>query len=44
MAVQNLKSLILDYFEIFASEPLENLGIEPKRQLAILNQFIQKGS
>ena len=43
-AVSNLKSLILDYFEIFTNEPSENLGIEPSRQLAILNQFIQKGS
>jgi hypothetical protein len=43
-AVSNLKSLILDYFEIFTNEPPENLGIEPRRQLAILNQFIQKGT
>jgi len=41
-AVSNLKSLILDYFEIFTNEPSEKLGIEPKRQLAILNQYIQK--
>jgi hypothetical protein len=41
-AVNNLKSLILDYFDSLSKEPEEKLGIEPKRQLAIIKAFIQK--
>jgi hypothetical protein len=41
-AVSNLKSLILDFFEIFSSESPDKLGLEPKRQLEILKQYIQK--
>jgi hypothetical protein len=41
-AVSNLKSLILDIFEIFSNEPTDKLGPEPKRQMEILKQFIQK--
>lgn len=41
-AVSNLKSLILDFFEIFSNEPNNNLGPEPKRQLEVLKQYILK--
>lgn len=41
-AVGNLKSLILDYFDSFSKEPAEKLGIEPKRQLAVIKTFIQR--
>ena len=41
-AVSNLKSLILDYFDSFSKEPAEKLGIEPKRQFAIIKTFIAK--
>jgi hypothetical protein len=41
-AVSNLKSLILDYFDSFSKEPVEKLGIEPKRQLAVIKTFIQR--
>jgi hypothetical protein len=41
-AVSNLKSLILDYYDSFSKEPAEKLGIEPKRQLAVIKAFIQK--
>lgn len=43
-AVSNLKSLILDYLDSFSEEPAEKLGPEPKRQFAVLAQFIQKKS
>lgn len=41
-AVSNLKSLILDFFNKFSSEPAERLGPEPSRQLAVLREYIQK--
>jgi len=41
-AVSNLKSLILDFFHKFSSEPAERLGPEPSRQLAVLREYIQK--
>jgi hypothetical protein len=41
-AVSNLKSLILDYFDSFSKEPNEKLGIEPKRQFAVIKTFIAK--
>jgi hypothetical protein len=41
-AVTNLKSLILDYFDSFSKEPNEKLGIEPKRQFAVIKTFIPK--
>jgi hypothetical protein len=41
-AVANLKSLILDVFDNFTSEPAENLGPEPARQLAVLRHYIQR--
>jgi hypothetical protein len=41
-AVSNLKSLILDYFDSFSKEPIEKLGIEPKRQFAVIKTFIAK--
>jgi hypothetical protein len=40
-AVSNLKSLILDYFDSLSKEPEEKLGIEPRRQLAVMKAFIQ---
>src|SRR5262245_8308534 len=40
-AVSNLRSLILDTFEYFASEPPENLGPEPTRQFAVLQEFLK---
>jgi hypothetical protein len=41
-SVSNLKSLILDYFDSLSNEPEKNLGIEPKRQLRIIESFIRK--
>jgi hypothetical protein len=41
-AVSNLKSLILDFFDSFSKEPLEKLGVEPKRQLSVINAFIKR--
>jgi hypothetical protein len=41
-SVSNLKNLILDYFDSFSKEPIENLGVEPKRQFAVLKTFISK--
>jgi predicted RNase H-like HicB family nuclease len=39
-AFDNLRSLILDFFDDLTNEPPENLGKEPKRQLAVLQEFI----
>jgi hypothetical protein len=44
VAVSNLKSLILDYFDSLSQEPDEKLGIEPKRQLLVLKSFIKRES
>lgn len=41
-AFRNLKSLILDVFDSLRAESPENLGPEPKRQLAVLEEFISK--
>ena len=41
-AFRNLKSLILDVFDSLRAESPENLGPEPKRQLAVLREFIRK--
>jgi len=41
-AVANLKSLILDFFDSFSREPTEKLGPEPKRQLAVIKQFVKR--
>ena len=41
-ALRNLKSLILDVFDSLSAEPVETLGPEPKRQLAVLQEFIAK--
>lgn len=39
-AFENLKSLILDTFDSLDREAFENLGPEPRRQLAVLRSFI----
>ena len=41
-SVANLKSLILDFFDSFSREPIEKLGPEPKRQLAVIKQFLKR--
>lgn len=41
-AVSNLKSLILDFFDSLSNEPVETLGPEPKRQLAVIKTFVQR--
>ena len=41
-AFRNLKSLLLDVFDSLRAESPENLGPEPKRQLAVLEEFIGK--
>ena len=41
-AFRNLKSLILDVFDSLRAESPESLGPEPKRQLAVLEEFISK--
>ncbi len=41
-AVRNLKSLILDVFDNLSTEAPENLGPQPRRQLAVLQEFIRK--
>ena len=41
-AFDNLRSLILDYYEALEHEKPELLGPEPTRQLAILRDFIRK--
>lgn len=43
-AFRNLKSLVLDVFDSLCAEPLEKLGPEPKRQLAVLKEFIRRKS
>ena len=39
-AFRNLKSLLLDVFDSLRAEPAGRLGPEPKRQLAVLQEFI----
>ncbi len=41
-AVSNLKSLILDFFDSLSKEPPERLGVEPKRQLSVINSYIKR--
>ena len=41
-AFRNLKSLVLDVFDSLCAEPPEQLGPEPKRQFAVLKEFIHK--
>ena len=41
-AIRNLKSLMLDLFEALTIETRGNLGPEPTRQLAVLNEFIMR--
>jgi hypothetical protein len=40
-AIENLKSIILDTFDLLTSEPLENLGSKAKSQRAILEGVIE---
>ena len=42
-AVANLKDLILDIYLDLDEEPVERLGPEPKRQLAVLRSVIRQG-
>lgn len=41
-AVRNLKGQIIDLFDSFSVLPYDKLGPEPKRQLLVMKQFIQK--
>lgn len=41
-AVANLKDIMLSMFRRFSAEPEDKLGPEPKRQLAVLRQFIKE--
>ena len=41
-AVNNLKGQILDVFESYSSLPIAKLGPKPKKQLLVMQQFIQK--
>jgi dCTP deaminase len=41
-ALDNLRSLIIDTFEMLESEPSEKLGPEPQRQLRVLRSVIRK--
>jgi dCTP deaminase len=41
-AINNLRTLILDTFELLESKQPEQLGIEPRRQLALLRSLIRK--
>ena len=43
-AVANLKDIMLIMFRRFEKEPSNRLGPEPKRQLAVLRNFLQKVS
>ena len=43
-AFRNLKSVLLDIFDSLSAEPANLLGPEPRRQLAVLQQFIRKKS
>ena len=40
-ALRNLKSVILDTFDALSTEPPDQLGPEPKRQLAVLSEFLR---
>lgn len=41
-ALDNLRSLIVDTFELLESEPIEALGPEPQRQLNVLRSLIRR--
>jgi len=41
-ALRNLKSLILDVLDSLSGAPRDSLEIEPRRQLAVLTEFIAK--
>jgi predicted RNase H-like HicB family nuclease len=41
-ALDNLRSLIVDTFELLESEPTEKLGREPEKQLRVLRSLIRK--
>ena len=41
-AFSNLRSLLLDTLDSFASKPADDLGPEPTRQLAVLRHFIRR--
>jgi dCTP deaminase len=41
-ALDNLRSLIIDTFELLESQPSENLGPEPQRQSKVLRSLIRK--
>ena len=41
-AIENLKSLILDTFDLLTSEPQENMGIKAKNQRALLESIIER--
>ena len=41
-ALDNLRSLIVDTFEMLESEPTEELGPGPKQQLKVLQSIIRK--
>jgi predicted RNase H-like HicB family nuclease len=43
-ALRNLRSLILDVFDSLSAEPSATLGPEPKRQLAVLREFVARRS
>jgi hypothetical protein len=43
-AVRNLKGQIIDLYESFSTVPIEKLGPEPKRQLLVMRQFMQKNA
>ncbi len=40
-AFGNLKSLILDVYDSLRAEPPDRLGPEPKRQLAVLESYLE---
>ena len=41
-AMDNLKSLILDVYDMLSREPKAKLGPEPARQLQVLQKYISK--
>ncbi len=41
-AVANLKDVLVSMFKRFSQEPVNQLGPEPKRQLAVLRQFVRE--
>lgn len=43
-AFDNLKGLILDVYDSLRAEPPDRLGPEPKRQLAVLESYLEHSS